>query len=283
MEGRVQLVTPSLCAVLALVLLTPAPPAAAFTPRTQRSIAAEAGRLAPPDLARQIERREEHFRAGVMAPFRDADAARHDAGPGGVLDRVILEEAERAVEAIRSHRPFDEVVFQLGVVAHYVADANNPLATSAADPREAAYYADYARYVESAEPRLPLLFYGVAPGMERHPDVSPLVAATLARGRRLYPLVGREYRRVDFTPGVIAFDDRSTAFGIASVAFSHAVTDVARVLRWIWIRAGGADPRDRLPDRGERILRLPRDAPPPPAVERRADPVPPNAVKGVRP
>lgn len=250
----------------ALVLVAAAPPTAAFTPATQRSIAAEAGRLAPPDLARQIERREEQFRAGVMAPFRDGEAARHDAGPGGDLDRVILEETQRAVDAIRSHRPFDEIVFQLGVVTHFVADANNPLATSAADPREPSYYADYARYVESAEPRLPLLFYGIAEGMERNPDVSPLVAATLARGRRLYPLVGREYRRTGFAPGVTAFDDRSTAFGVASLAFSHAVTDVARVLRWIWLRAGGADPRTRLPARGELLLRLPRR--PPAATER---------------
>jgi len=243
---------------LAALALFAALPAAAWTPRTQARIALEAARLAPPDLARQIERREASYREGVAAPFADADPARHVAEGDGRLDRVIVEEAARAVDAIRAHRPFDEIVHQLGVVAHYVADANNPLGASADDPREAEYYADFDRYLDAAEPRLPLVYYGAMPGLERREDVSPLVAATLARSRGLYPLVGREYRRIGFASGVGRFDDRSTAFGVASLAFSHAVTDVARALRWVWLRAGGGDPRDGLPERGGRLIKLPR-------------------------
>lgn len=247
-----------LLAVAAAILVVSPSSAAGFTPATQRAIAREAVRLAPPDLARQIERRERHFLAGVAEPFQDRRPARHNAGPAGVLDRVIVEEANRAVEAIRSHQPFDQVIHQLGVVSHYVADANYPLNTSSADPREDDYAADFARYVESAEPRLPLVFYGLAPGLDRHRDVAPLVALSLRRGRELYPLVGREYRRIGFASGVGRFDDRSSAFGIASLSFSHAVSDVARVLRWIWLQAGGADRRDALPELGGTVLRIPR-------------------------
>lgn len=203
-----------------------------------------------------------HFLAGVGEPFGDERSARHTAAPAGVLDRVVVEEANRAVAAIRSHQPFDDIVRQLGVVAHFVADANYPLNTAATDPREADFFADYARYVETAEPRLPLVFYGVIPALDQRPDVAPLMALTLSRGRRLYPLVGREYRRIGFASGVGRFDDRSTAFGVASLSFSHAVTDVARVFRWIWIQGGGADPRSALPDRGGTLLRLPRLPPP---------------------
>jgi hypothetical protein len=248
-------------AVLAASLVTAlavAPPAAAFTPDTQIRIAEEAARLAPPDLARQLERRQKRYQEGVVTPFRDGDPGRHTAGAGGELDRVIVAEAARAVQAIQEHRPFDDVVAQLGVVAHFVADANNPLNVSAADPREGEYFVDYARYMQSAEPRLPLVFYGLAPGLEQRPDVAPLVAATLQRSRGLYPLVGREYRRIGFASGIGRFDDRSTAFGVASLAFSHAVTDVARVLRWIWLRSGGADQRPALPARGDTLIRLPR-------------------------
>ena len=244
---------------LALLLaLLPASASAAFTPRTQERIAAEAARLAPPDLARQIERREDSYLAGVRSPFRDGSAAHRNAGPPGILDRVIVDESSRAVQLIREHRNFDEIVRQLGVVSHYVALANNPLVTASSDPREREYWTDYARYVESAEPRLPLVFYGLTPGLDARPDVSPLVTMTLARGRRLYPLVGREYRRIGFASGVGRFDDRSTAFGVASLSFSHAVTDVARVMRWIWLQAGGGDARDNLPNRGETLLRIPR-------------------------
>lgn len=250
----------ALAALIALAL--PAPAARAWTPATQEAIAREAARLAPPDLWRQLDRHRRQLEAGAVAPFEDGDPARHlkNEDGSGELDRIIAAEVARTVTAIRQHRPFREVVLRLGVVSHYVADANNPLNASAADPREPVYFADYLHYAETALPRFPLIFYGLEPALDGgEGDVSVLTRQTLARSRRLYPLIGKEYRRVGFTSGVEAFDDRSTAFGVASLAFSHAVNDVALVMRHIWLTAGGADPRTGIPSRAEhRLLLLPR-------------------------
>lgn len=248
-------------AVAGLASLLAAPPAAAWSPRFQIALAEEAARLAPPDLARQIERHDEDFRDGVTGPFSGRDPWRHVANPDGTgtLEAAILEETERAVEMVRNLAPFGEVVRQLGVVAHYVADAHNPLNASDEDPREGEIYADYLRYAESAEPRFPLVFYGFRPRFDQPRDVELLVAEALGNGRRLYPLIGREYRRVGFASGRRAFDDRSTAFGVASVQFSRAASDIAEVLRYIWLRSGGADPRSALPVRGgDLLVRIPR-------------------------
>lgn len=247
--------------VLGLTLvLAGVTPLRAWTPGTQVTVAREAARLVPADLARQIDRHRRAFEEGATAPFQDGDPARHmkNSDGSGSLDRVIQEEVARAIAAIRTHRPFEEVVRQLGVVSHFVADANNPLATSAADGEEARYFVDYLRYAESAEPRFPLVFYGIRPGLEERKDVSPVLAEAFRRGRGLYPLVGREYRRIGFASGLGRFDDRSTAFGAASLSFSHAVTDVALVLRYIWITAGGVDERSNLPARGTRLTVIPR-------------------------
>jgi hypothetical protein len=235
-------------------------PAAAWTPGMQTTIGREAARLAPPDLARQIEKHRRAYEAGVIDPFSDADPGRHmknDDGSGD-LDRVILSEAKATVDAIRNHQPFEVIIRRLGRVSHFVADADNPLAASAADPAEGRYFVDYLRYAESAERRFPLVFYGTFPGLEARKDVAPLIAEALRRGRALYPTVGREYRRIGYASGIGRFDDRSSAFGVASVAFSHAVTDVTLVLRWIWITAGGADDRSGLVNAGTRLLVLPR-------------------------
>lgn len=242
------------------LLLSTAPSLSAWTPRAQEVIALEGARLAPPDLARQIARHRTELLAGTRVPFRHARPAQHVENPGGrgELAQTLEIEAQRAVEMIRVHRPFAEVVRQLGVVAHYVADANNPLNVSDADAEESRYFADYLFYLEHTEPRLPLLFYGVLPDLDEGDSLAPLISQTLERGREIYPLVGREYRRIGFASGVGRFDDRSTAFGTASLAFSHAVTDVALVFRWIWIRAGGYDPREGLPERGTKVLHLPR-------------------------
>jgi hypothetical protein len=248
--------------VLALFLLAGVgSPASAWTPATQVVIAREAARLSPPDLQRQIDKHRRAYDEGVNAPFGDADAGRHAKNPdgSGSLDRAALDAVEDAVQAIRGHRPFEDVVRRLGLVSHYVADANNPLASSGADAEEGRYFVDYLRYVETAEPRFPLVFYGLVPGLEARRDVSPVLDAALRRGRQLYPMIGREYRRIDFTSGMGRFDDRSTAFGVGSVAFSHAVTDVSVVLRYIWIAAGGIDDRANLPA-GGKLMVLPRAA-----------------------
>jgi hypothetical protein len=234
--------------------------ALAWTPKTQTAIAREAARLAPPDLARQILKHKREFETGVNAPFQDTDPGRHMKNPdgSGTLDQVLQAEIQSVVAAIRAHRPFPEIVQRLGSVAHYVADANNPLATSGADGDEARYFVDYLRYAETAEPRFPLVFYGVSAALDPRKDVRPLLDETLRRGRGLYPLVGREYRKIGFGTGIGRFDDRSTAFGIASLAFSHAVTDVALVLRHIWLTAGGADDRAAVVNGGSKLLLLPR-------------------------
>jgi len=238
-------------------------PAAAWTPGTQATIAREAARLSPPDLARQIEKHRRAFEEGVKAPFSESDAGRHMKNPdgSGQLDRAALDAAAAAIAAIREHQPFEEIVRRLGVAAHFVADANDPLAASGADAEEGRYFADYLRYVETAEPRFPLVFYGVQPGLEAKRDLSPLIAAALHRGREIYPMIGREYRRIGFVSGLGVFDDRSSAFGAASLAFSHAVTDVTLALRYIWITAGGIDDRAHLPAGGSRLTVLPRAAP----------------------
>ncbi len=258
----------------ALALLPAAAPARAWTPKTHQTIAWEAARLAPPDLARQLIKRRAAYLAGVIQPFDDSDASRHRKDPdgGGSLDAALEDAVAQAVAAIRAHRPFDEIVFRMGVAAHFMADANNPLASSQADPEAGRYFVDFLRYAETAEPRFPLVFYGMHPGLDREPDVAELLADTLRRGRGLYPLIGLEYRKIDFASGIGRFDDRSTAFGVASVAFSHAVTDVALVLRYIWLRAGGGDERPGLPAGGTRLLLLPRAGLPPPTAAGAAGP-----------
>ena len=246
-------------AVLTALALVAAAPAGAWTPATQLVIGREAAALAPPDLARQIHRHKKVFEAAVLAPFQDTDPGRHMKNPdgSGTLDKVLLADVQAAIEDIRKHRPFEQLVARLGRISHFMADANNPLATSAADPAEKRYFVDFLRYAESAEPRFPLVFYGVPAGLESRRDVAPVLAQALRRGRDLYPLVGREYRRIGYATGRGRFDDRSSAFGVASIAFSHAVTDVATTLRYIWLMAGGADARRNVTG-FQRLLRLPR-------------------------
>lgn len=222
----------------------------AWTPATELSIAREGSRFAPSDLHRQIARRQRALTRGIES--------RGGWAPGERLDDAVVREVARAVRMLRTPEPFDEVVAQLGVVCRLVAIAHDPLVASDADREESRYAADYARYAESAAGRFPLVFYGFRRDFDDPKDVAKLVAEAVARGRSLYPSLGREYRRIQFGRGTALFDDRSTAFGVSSLAWSHAASDVGEVLRYIWLQAGGADDRRHLPSRGGRLLRIPR-------------------------
>ncbi|MDH3525874.1 MAG: hypothetical protein OES32_20065 [Acidobacteriota bacterium] len=225
-------------AVVVAVALA-AGPAGAWAPATEIVIAEQAARFAPRDLARQIEKHPQALRDGVLAAIANPAAGR-------TVGEVLATEVERAVDAIRNHRPFAEVVQRLGQVAHYVALANDPLAVGSDDPHERRYAGDYARYVESARPRFQATFYGDGRRVEQPAELTWLVRRAFARGRSYYPLIGNEYRRIGYREGRKHFDDRSTAYGLAALAFSHSISDTIGVLRYIWLRAGGADPREFL-------------------------------------
>jgi hypothetical protein len=51
--------------------------------------------------------------------------------------------------------------------------------------------------------------------------------------------MGEEYFREGVQRTSTDFDDRSTAFGVASVCYSHAVTDLVNLYYHIWRQAGG--------------------------------------------
>jgi hypothetical protein len=221
-------------------------------------IGAEAARLVPPDFYRQIEKHWQPYLDGVLAPFRDRDGMLHQANPDGTgrLEEVLALEVERTIEYIRNHRPFRDIVEQAGVVVHYSNDLHNPLNCSADDPDEGDYFADFLDYLESARPRVVLVFHGTEPALDRG-DLERFVAGALQRCRDHYPLIGAEYRRVGKLPGRRYFDDRSTAFAVASLAHSRAVTDAALLLRHIWITAGGADFRSPPSRDDNRLVLLP--------------------------
>lgn len=238
----------------------------AWKPATQQAIALDAAQLAPPDLARLIAKHRKEYLRGAVEPLSDGNAARHmkNFDGSGELDQVVASEIAGAIDLVRRHRPFAEVVARLGRLSHFVADANLPLNTANSDPGEGRYFRDFLEYADSARPRFAVVFYGLGAPWQSSRDIQAWTRTTLARGRKLYPAIGEEYRRIG-TPGgaqgipgaaggslagpvsgIRGFDDRSTAFAVAAVSYSHAVSDVARALRHVWLAAGGSDPRERL-------------------------------------
>jgi len=195
-------------AALLIVFLIPIT-ASAWTRASDQRIAKKAAALAPADLRALIEHFHDEYDAGVAR-----------ATPGVALNSQIETETRAAIAAVRTHKPMAQVIEHLGVLASLVSQANTPAR------------GDFEQYFERSQRKFPMVFYG----LDANFNVQPYFQRTFTRTLRFAPLVELEYERAGHST---AFDDRSTAFGIASVCYSHAVTDLVNLYYFIWKEAGG--------------------------------------------
>ena len=143
--------------------------------------------------------------------------------------RARIEAEVRGIaQLIRTNKPMLQAVEHLGILAHLVADANNPFNQGELDAEKRA---DFAAFFERRLARFPLVFYGI----DQRFALSPYLDHTFARTAKFVPLMEEEYTR----GSAATFDDRSTAFGVASVCYSRAITDIANLQYIIWKEAGG--------------------------------------------
>ena len=212
--------------------------ASAWTPAAESRIATKSAALAPPDLRMLIEKFDAEYRRGLAqaAAEPETDAHRYVvASRRGALRDRIEHETRETIAMIRRGDSMPNVVNRLGGLVHLMADANNPFHAATGDARLARLQEDYEAYLERRLSKFPTVFYGL--NSKFH--LRSYLDRTLARSARFYPLVGEEYYRGGRRRSSTEFDDRSTAFGIASISYSRSVSDVVNLYYYIWKEAGG--------------------------------------------
>ena len=223
---------------LAVLLLFLPINAFAWTRASDLRIATKSAALAPPDLQLVLHQLEPEYRHGLEAAEADEGSINHHyfvLSRSGKLRERIESETNNIIRMIRSNRPMSSVAERMGVLAHLVADANNPFHISDNDPRLTLSHDDFEQYFERRMAKFPTVFYG----LEENFRLSSYLDQTFARTSKFYPLMSEEYFRGGERRTSAEFDDRSTAFGVASVCYSHAVTDLVNLYYYIWKQAGG--------------------------------------------
>jgi hypothetical protein len=227
--------TRSLTTILAFALTLSAH---AWTRPSDERIAAKAAQLAPSDLRVLIERFETDYKAGLAKAQADEGSESHRyfvLSRTGRLRERIERETAGVISMIRTGKPMRSVVERLGMLAHYVADANNPFHSANDDVRLEPLHDDFEQYFERRLTTFPTVFYGLEPQFA----LAPYLERTFERSASFYPLLAEEYFRFGEQRTSAEFDDRSTAFGVASVSYSRAVTDLVNLYYYIWREAGG--------------------------------------------
>jgi len=210
---------------------------------TIRHVAWKAVDFVPPDLARQIYRYEDRFNAGIRRGVAAPPSWR--AGPPGNLPQALDAQVRRCAADLQKPVPLGDLVEELGILAVLVLDANDPLAVAHDDNREAAYAAAYQQYVDSILGRVKLVFYGQDRELIEGEAIGSAVDAAVTRSASLYPFVGQEFYRTGDLRGWQSLDDRAVTFGVAGVALSRGLTDLANFSALIWRQGGGQVPPQR--------------------------------------
>jgi len=226
-----------------LLLLIPIS-ANAWTRTSDQQIAARAAQLAPRDLRLVIYRFHSQYAAGIDRALADEKSDPHRTH----LRERIDKETGVIVNLLRTKQPMPQVVFRLGILAHLIGDANNPFHVTAHDELEPSHV-DFEHYFERRMERFPTVFYGLDPAFA----LAKYFDRAVNRTANFAPLMSEEYFRGGSRHTSAEFDDRSTAFGVASICYSHAITDIVNVDYFIWREAGG-DVRQAASMRTARVI-----------------------------
>ena len=229
--------------LVAALFLVLAAPAFGWSPRFHEEVSVQAARLMPVSLQRVLAQHQDRLKAGAVAPLKlgaHESLYLHAGGSYGSLDHSVLVQSQRVLDLLESQSSFDVVAYEMGVLSHLIALAENPANVAADDPREANWAPRFEKFAESKIGRYRVVFDGyLTPTLQRD-DIRGFVNAIADRSRRHYPVVAKAY--VDENGAVRgngAFSERHPIFGVASLAYSRSIADTAKIWLYLWIKAGG--------------------------------------------
>jgi hypothetical protein len=235
--GRIVLVPGLLCASL-----WPAP-AAGWTEDTRARIVRQSMDLMPDSLKGILKQQEVNCLQGARAAAGAAgNESRHRGHDTDALRERIESTAvavRETVDAINRHEPFRQIAFRFGEVAHLVADLNYPLNHPEGGRVPDPAYDRYGEFVETAMERFTVTLDPTSTASLQSGNVDGYLEAISERVRPYGSHLEEVFRLEQEKPDPKRFDDRSIAFGIASLSYSRSVSDVSRVWLYIWQQANG--------------------------------------------
>jgi len=218
-------------------------PAAGWTEDTRARIIQQSMDLMPDSLKDILQEQEVNCLQGARAATGAAGTEARHRGHDTEALRVRIETTAAAVretvDAINRHEPFRQVAFRFGEVAHLVADLNYPLNHPEGGRVPDPAYDRYGAFVETAMERFPVILDPTSTANLRSDDLDGYLEAMSERVQPYGSRLEEVFRLDREKPDPQRFDDRSIAFGIASLSYSRSVSDVSRVWLYIWQQANG--------------------------------------------
>ena len=220
----------------------PASPVSAWPGSLAVSLGRDARRLVPPSLARLLaEREDEILEQSRRLPAPLVASLATDL-PGGRLrpeTLALLETQPALVVDLFAQRRVTEGLVQLGALLRVPADLADPVLSVGPQPCPPGVAREYYAFVERNLGKIPVVLE------EREVLSMPRAALSgywqrlLDRSRSQSPVILRELYRGGRVIDQRGLDYRNPVFGVASLAYSRAVTGIAATWLAVWRELGG--------------------------------------------
>lgn len=237
MPPRTVLASTGLAMMLALPSLSHA-----WTDSTRIRMVQDALKVSPPALNTILARYQDDLRRGMLEPSRHEGEEvhyQHGDGSRGLGAAGVARKVEEIRGILENQQSLRRFAYEMGTLAHLVSDVGFPLNASDSDPREPLYREAYRQFVERSLDKIPFV---LEPGGQAELSEGDLEAFVLARARlaaRGYEFIGPAFKDDGTAISRDALDERSIPFGIASLSYSQATTDIVRLWRYVWISVNG--------------------------------------------
>lgn len=213
----------------------------AWTPKTYQLVVVKSAQLMPLSFRNICYQHKEEILSGTLHPDDQAESAHtYDINSETGFLRTRIEELSRSIpRKIHDHAPFSEVCTDFGRLSHYVSDLNDPLLLSDSDTREPTYDQDFQVYLERNIDLFPWIFDGHEDPTLRSGQMDVYLYRIASAAGKSYPLLGNAYYPDGKFVSSDTFDPRSLPFGIASLSYSHSITNTVQLWFYVWSKSHG--------------------------------------------
>lgn len=227
-------------------------PAAAWPASVMESLARDARRLLPRSLATLMHLHEREILEACqrfppdLARLMAADLAAGELQPETVA--ALEQHAQQAVDLLRQKRVSEGIV-QLGALLRIPADLADPALMAGEAGYPSGVTREYYAFVEASLDKIPVVLDDPPALKLRRDKLGPYWRQVHGRSRGDSGVIRIEMLRNGQVVDHRTLDYRSPVFGVASLAYSRAVTSIAATWLTLWRSAGGDLTRMREPER----------------------------------
>jgi hypothetical protein len=228
-------------ALIGLVALLPAP-AGAWPAEAMTALSRDARRLLPRSLSRLLGEREVQVQEELKRfPPELAHALAIDLPTGRLSPETVAAtdaQMDRVVELLRTGRVSEGLV-RLGGLLRLPADLSDPVLAGVPEGWPPGVTREYYALFGANLDKMPVVLDDPAALQRKRKDLPGLWQSLLDRSREQAPVIRTELFKGGRVVDHRLLDYRSPAWGVASLAYSRAVTGIAATWLAVWREARG--------------------------------------------